>query len=313
MARIRTPIRSSSPRCARPSSVPPPPSPGYAGVSFLHQPDGALANDLALREQLVREIRTFRPDAVLATDPETLFHGDGGVNHTDHRAAGLAAVDAVYPAARNPMAFPSLARSGLAAHVVRRLYLFWSNHANAWVDITHDARSQDRRPGRAPQPDPRPRRAREADPRLGGRGRRADRGRRGGIPAGDRHRRRRRRGPERRGDPRWRPSPQPNASSRAMTAARDELDERFPGDELDLEVWFPYVPPALELARSSPSRFLRGARRRASPDHPGRSAALVRRPARGAAARVVHPERELVRPGRLGHRAAAIPDGTAGP
>ena len=32
---------------------------GYAGVSFLHQPDGALANDLPLRELLVREIRTF--------------------------------------------------------------------------------------------------------------------------------------------------------------------------------------------------------------------------------------------------------------
>ena len=109
---------------------------GYAGVTFLHQPDGALANDLALREMLVREIRTFRPDAVLATDPETLFHGDGGVNHTDHRAAGLAAVDAVYPAARNPMAFPWLARGGLAAHPVRRLYLFWSNHANAHVDIS---------------------------------------------------------------------------------------------------------------------------------------------------------------------------------
>jgi LmbE family N-acetylglucosaminyl deacetylase len=109
---------------------------GYDGVSFLHQPDGALVNDLILREMLVREIRTFRPDAVLATDPETLFHGDGGVNHTDHRAAGLAAVDAVYPAARNPMSFPSLARSGLAAHVVRRLYLFWSNQPNAWIDIS---------------------------------------------------------------------------------------------------------------------------------------------------------------------------------
>src|ERR671939_1894032 len=43
---------------------------GFAGVSFLHQPDGALANDLALREQLVREIRTFRPDAVLSHDPD---------------------------------------------------------------------------------------------------------------------------------------------------------------------------------------------------------------------------------------------------
>ena len=109
---------------------------GYAGISFLHQPDGALANDLALREQLVREIRIFCPDAVLATDPETLFYRDGGVNHTDHRAAGFAAVDAVYPAARNPMAFPSLARSGLAAHRVRRLYLFWSERADTWVDVS---------------------------------------------------------------------------------------------------------------------------------------------------------------------------------
>src|SRR4051812_11541235 len=109
---------------------------GYAGVSFLHQPDGALANDLALRELLVREIRTFRPDAVLATDPETIFHGDGGVNHTDHRAAGMAAVDASYPAARNPMAFPWLAREGLAAHRVKRLYLFWSNSPSVRVDVT---------------------------------------------------------------------------------------------------------------------------------------------------------------------------------
>lgn len=108
---------------------------GYAGVSFLHMPDGALANDLALREHLVREIRTFRPDAVLATDPTVIFYRDGGVNHTDHRQAGLAAVDAVYPAARNPMAFPALARSGLGAHRVRRLYLFWPNEPNVRVDI----------------------------------------------------------------------------------------------------------------------------------------------------------------------------------
>ena len=109
---------------------------GYAGVTFLHQPDGALANDLAVRELLVREIRTFRPDAVLATDPETLFHGDGGINHTDHRAAAIAAVDAVYPAARNPMSFPWLARDGLAPHEVRRLYLFWSNQPTERIDVS---------------------------------------------------------------------------------------------------------------------------------------------------------------------------------
>jgi LmbE family N-acetylglucosaminyl deacetylase len=109
---------------------------GYAGVSYLHQPDGALANDLALREHLVREIRTFRPDAVLTIDPETVFYTDGGVNHADHRAAGIAAVDAVYPAARNAMAFPWLARDGLEPWVVRRIYLSWSNRPTAWVDVT---------------------------------------------------------------------------------------------------------------------------------------------------------------------------------
>jgi LmbE family N-acetylglucosaminyl deacetylase len=109
---------------------------GYEGVTYLHQPDGALANDLALRELLVREIRTFRPDAVLATDPENSFPRGEGVNHTDHRAAGWAAADAVYPAARNPMAFPWLAKGGLEKHVVRRLYFFWTHRANAYVDIT---------------------------------------------------------------------------------------------------------------------------------------------------------------------------------
>jgi LmbE family N-acetylglucosaminyl deacetylase len=109
---------------------------GYEGVTFLHAPDGALANDLPLREQLVREIRTFKPEAVFATDPDTIFYKGGGINHTDHRAAGIAAVDAVYPAARNPMAFPWLAKSGLEAHRVRRVYLFWSERADTWVDVT---------------------------------------------------------------------------------------------------------------------------------------------------------------------------------
>jgi LmbE family N-acetylglucosaminyl deacetylase len=109
---------------------------GYDDVVFLHQPDGALANDLALREHLVREIRVFRPDAVLTHDPEALFHDGEGINHTDHRTAGLAAIDAVYPAARNPMAFPWLARDGLAKHEVRRVYLFWSNQANSYIDVS---------------------------------------------------------------------------------------------------------------------------------------------------------------------------------
>lgn len=109
---------------------------GYEDVTFMHRPDGALANDLALREQLVRIMRTFRPDAVAAFDPRVLIHAHGFVNHVDHRAAGAAALDALSPAARNAMAFPHLVRSeGLEPHRVGRLYLFWSDHPDIAVDI----------------------------------------------------------------------------------------------------------------------------------------------------------------------------------
>ncbi len=110
---------------------------GYEAVTFLHRPDGALANDLALREQLVRLIRTFKPDAVATFDPTILIHADGYVQHTDHREAAMAAVDAVYPAARNAMSFPHLViHEGLEPHSVARLYLFWTDKATAWVDVS---------------------------------------------------------------------------------------------------------------------------------------------------------------------------------
>ena len=110
---------------------------GYESVTYLHQPDGALANDLALREQLVRILRTFRPDTVAAPDPTVVIHDDGFIQHVDHRAAAMAAVDAVYPASENAMAFPHLVTAeGLEPHVVSRLYLFWSDRSTVIVDIS---------------------------------------------------------------------------------------------------------------------------------------------------------------------------------
>ena len=69
----RRPARARG-RSARPSSEPRPTIIGYAGVTFLHQPDGALANDLALREHARPRDPDVPPDAVLATDPEALFY-----------------------------------------------------------------------------------------------------------------------------------------------------------------------------------------------------------------------------------------------
>ena len=120
---------------------------GFERVTFLHRPEGALANDLALREQLVRVIRGFGPDVVAAPDPRVLIydvgsvhtdgaiHADSPVNHVDHREAGLAAIDAVSPAAHNPMAFPHLVTSeGLQPHRTERLYLFGSDRPTAVVE-----------------------------------------------------------------------------------------------------------------------------------------------------------------------------------
>jgi LmbE family N-acetylglucosaminyl deacetylase len=109
---------------------------GYAAVTFLHRPDGAVANDLALREQLVRIVRTFQPDAVAAPDPRDLIRASGAIVPADVRATGEAAIDAIEPA-RRAMAFPSLVSAdGLAPHAVTRLYLYDSERASVAVDIT---------------------------------------------------------------------------------------------------------------------------------------------------------------------------------
>ena len=155
---------------------------GYESVTYLHQPDGALANDLALREQLVRILRTFRPDTVAAPDPTVVIHDDGFIQHVDHRAAAMAAVDAVYPASENAMAFPHLVTAeGLEPHVVSRLVpvLVRPVHGDRG-HLGHD-RHEGRGAPSAREPAAQARRAGGLHPRAVGRDRqgRRRRGRRG--------------------------------------------------------------------------------------------------------------------------------------
>ncbi len=110
---------------------------GYESVDFLHRPDGALENDLALREQLVRIIREFRPDAVVCMDPRIVIGRGGHIQHVDHRNAAIAAVDAVYPAARNALAFSHLViDEGLEPVNVDLVYLFFTDQPDTFVDIS---------------------------------------------------------------------------------------------------------------------------------------------------------------------------------
>ena len=102
----------------------------------LDHPDGELSDDRALRLELVRAVRTIRPDVVCCPDPTAVFFGDGYFNHRDHRITGWAALDAVAPAAGNPHYFPELRAEGLGVHAVSAVYLSGTLEPNAWVDIT---------------------------------------------------------------------------------------------------------------------------------------------------------------------------------
>ena len=128
------------PRRARRSSASrrPRPPPRVLGVTphHLDHPDGELADDRALRLELVRSVRAVRPDVVCCPDPTAVFFGDGYFNHRDHRITGWAALDAVAPAAGNPHYFPELRAEGLDVHSVAAVYLSGTLEPNTWVDIT---------------------------------------------------------------------------------------------------------------------------------------------------------------------------------
>jgi LmbE family N-acetylglucosaminyl deacetylase len=78
---------------------------GVSHVDFLDHPDGVLVYSLELRRDIARTIRTFRPEAVVVGSWEVEFAA--GLNQADHRAAGLAAVDAIRDAG-NRWVFPEL-------------------------------------------------------------------------------------------------------------------------------------------------------------------------------------------------------------
>ncbi len=104
-----------------------------AEVLWLGYEDGMLQPTLELRRDLVRTIRTVRPDLVLTHDPTVWFRHGMYINHPDHRAAGQAVVEAIYPAVKKPLAFPEL---GLEPHVVGEVWLALTDHPNRYVDIS---------------------------------------------------------------------------------------------------------------------------------------------------------------------------------
>lgn len=113
---------------------------GVNEIVFLDYPDGSLVASLDLRRDLTRQIRRWQPDVVITVDPTLRYHLSY-LNHPDHRAVGDAALDAVFPDARNPRQFPELLQEEeLEPHCVREVYMAWGPRMDGEgiveVDIT---------------------------------------------------------------------------------------------------------------------------------------------------------------------------------
>jgi LmbE family N-acetylglucosaminyl deacetylase len=109
---------------------------GVHEIHFLGYPDGRLEATLELRKDITRVIRQVRPDRLVCPSPDRNY-ARIGTSHPDHRAAGSAALDAVYPDARNPFAFPELLTGeGLTEWIVREVWVSASVAPDHYVDIT---------------------------------------------------------------------------------------------------------------------------------------------------------------------------------
>ena len=115
---------------------------GLKEVFFLDHPDTQLDCDQKLREDIVRVIRTVKPDIVITWDPTMVYvvqspWGVGSfVNHSDHRACGQATMDAVFPYARDRLTYPQHEAAGLAPHAVKELWFVAFDKPNHLIDIT---------------------------------------------------------------------------------------------------------------------------------------------------------------------------------
>lgn len=109
---------------------------GVGEIVHLGYSDGYLTPSLELRRDIVRQIRRFRPDLVIAQNPQRRLDGNPFIAHPDHLATGEATMSAVYPAARDRLNFPELVEEGLEPWKVRQVLVAGVERPNLWVDVS---------------------------------------------------------------------------------------------------------------------------------------------------------------------------------
>jgi LmbE family N-acetylglucosaminyl deacetylase len=108
---------------------------GVDVVEFLDHRDGVVEYGLPLRRDITRAIRRHRPEVVIGGAFEVRMVG-GVANQADHRAVGLATLDAARDAG-NRWVFPELAAEGLEPWGgVRYVGLGGASEPTHGVDVT---------------------------------------------------------------------------------------------------------------------------------------------------------------------------------
>lgn len=104
---------------------------GVKEVVFLHLEDQALEDTPEFRKQIVRLIRTYKPEVMATSDPYRRY-----IWHRDHRITGQVVLDAAFPYARDHLAYPDLLEAGLKPHKVKEVLLWGAEQPNYFSDIS---------------------------------------------------------------------------------------------------------------------------------------------------------------------------------
>ncbi|MGE5137680.1 MAG: PIG-L deacetylase family protein [Gemmatimonadota bacterium] len=105
---------------------------GVTEVEFLGHPDGLVEYGVALRRDIAAALRQLRPDIVVTMNADLTWGEEGPVNHADHRAVGLATLDACRDAA-NSWVFPD---AGEAWRGIKAIYVAGVTDPTHFVDVT---------------------------------------------------------------------------------------------------------------------------------------------------------------------------------
>ena len=105
---------------------------GVKQVDFLDHPDGLVEYGLPLRRDIAAALRRLRPDVVLTMNFELTWGESRMVNHADHRAVGLATLDACRDAANQWL----FGEAGPPWNGIKEVYVAGSTGPTHYADVT---------------------------------------------------------------------------------------------------------------------------------------------------------------------------------